>query len=161
MWFDLITWGSALCINGDMGTYVFSRNTDMFTFFRCKELQINPCYWHEKLIADSRFEPAKKFSKTRFENIIKGEFRNSCRENRIKIKDRKQVWADIEDNVLIAETEHDAHNFAGSFECENFNFQDFWEHDLTEFSYHFIWCLYAIVWGISVYDNNTKLAQRD
>ena len=34
MHFDLITWPGYLCYTGDMGTYVFSRLTDMFEFFR-------------------------------------------------------------------------------------------------------------------------------
>lgn len=31
--FDLITWPGVLAVNGDMGSYMFSRVTDMFTFF--------------------------------------------------------------------------------------------------------------------------------
>jgi hypothetical protein len=33
-----------------------------------------------------------------------------------------------------------------------FEFSDFWEHDLTEYTYHYIWCCYAIAWGIAEYD---------
>ena len=48
--FDLITRPGDLCVCGDMGTYVFQRVNDMFTFFRSEssELKINPDYWAEK-----------------------------------------------------------------------------------------------------------------
>ena len=35
-WFDLATWPGTLTINGDCGTYTFSRTTDMFEFFRSR-----------------------------------------------------------------------------------------------------------------------------
>lgn len=49
--FNLVTWPGHLCIEGDMGTYVFSRVPDMFAFFRdeySEELKINTRYWSEK-----------------------------------------------------------------------------------------------------------------
>ena len=39
------------------------------------------------------------------------------------------------------------------FECDGFQFQDVWEIDMKTFSYHFIWCCYAIAWGIQQYDS--------
>ena len=45
-WFDLITWPGSLTIKGDMGTWTFSRLTDMFEFFTG---HINTSYWAEKL----------------------------------------------------------------------------------------------------------------
>ena len=59
-WFDIVTYGGRLIIDGDMGTYVFARIEDMFDFFRTKKndwnynkdgLSINPSYWGEKLRA--------------------------------------------------------------------------------------------------------------
>ena len=40
--FDLVTWPGHLCYTGDMGTYVFERLPDMFTFFRMKEGVVDP-----------------------------------------------------------------------------------------------------------------------
>src|SRR4051812_7199267 len=54
MWFELVTWPGYLTISGDMGTWAFSRITDMFEFFRSRndgELEINSGYWSEKLQA--------------------------------------------------------------------------------------------------------------
>lgn len=50
-WFDVVTWPGSLAIRGDLNTaYVFSRTSDMFTFFRLRRSEtINPSYWAEKL----------------------------------------------------------------------------------------------------------------
>ena len=80
-YFDLITWPGHLCYTGDMGTYVFQRTTDMFAFFRQNygryhELKINPQYWAEKCISESRFgDGIKQYSRDKFEDAVKTEFR--------------------------------------------------------------------------------------
>lgn len=51
-WFDLVTWPGALTINGDCGTFTFSRLDDMFEFFRGS--YVNPQYWDEKVRAADR-----------------------------------------------------------------------------------------------------------
>ena len=37
-----------------------------------------------------------------------------------------------------------------------YEFTDFWEHNFQEYTYHYIWQLYAIVWGINVWDKSLK-----
>ena len=37
-----------------------------------------------------------------------------------------------------------------------FDMQDFWDYSNKEFTYHYIWILYAIVWGIGVYNDGKK-----
>ena len=63
-----------LVYSGDMGTFVFARTVDMFSFFRSgitpRGLEINEAYWHEKLEAvdrcdGSRTKGGKKYT-TRF-----------------------------------------------------------------------------------------------
>lgn len=66
-WFDLVTWPGTLAIKGGMGTFVFSRETDMFGFFRAGAGTINPGYWAEKL-PDGR-DSARKYD----EDILRAE----------------------------------------------------------------------------------------
>ena len=40
-----------------------------------------------------------------------------------------------------------------------FDMQDFWDYSNTDYTYHYIWILYAIVWGIQQY-NSEKEAQK-
>lgn len=55
--FDIVTWPGYLAVTGDMGTWTFSRITDMFEFFtdthfgRRDSFHINPGYWSEKFEA--------------------------------------------------------------------------------------------------------------
>ena len=53
-WFDLITIPGTLIFQGDGESYVFSRVTDMFEFFRGSPGRINPQYWSEKLTSTSQ-----------------------------------------------------------------------------------------------------------
>ena len=39
-----------------------------------------------------------------------------------------------------------------NFEYNGLTFNDFYEYNNTEYTYSFIWCLYAIVYGIKMYD---------
>ena len=48
-WFEIVTWPNALAIRGDMGSWMFSRVEDMYTFFRGDGQRISPRYWQEHL----------------------------------------------------------------------------------------------------------------
>ncbi len=165
--FDLITWSGHLCVTGDCGTFVFRRVEDMFGFFRMdsrdfsyksdRKLHINTGYWHEKVLAEERHGGCKKYSEDVFRDEIK-EWFDAWAEDQPKGLSA-EVWREIEDEVLsCSESEHDAMDAALSFHNEFFDFTDFWEVDLKEYTFDYIWCLYAIVWGISVYDQALEKA---
>lgn len=179
--FDLITWPGHLLITGDCGSFLFQRLEDMFEFFRTDrkptdELHINPQYWSEKLIATDcngrRGGAAVEFSKEKFEANIKrwfdDHFEEEIREDAEPDEDssshnsasvairkarRAAIWAEIKSDVLQhSDNEHRAAQAAYDFEHDGFSFQDFYEVDNTEYAFHFIWCAYAIAWGIRQYD---------
>jgi hypothetical protein len=61
----------------------------------------------------------------------------------------------IEDDVLswADDGEEKAREAAEDFEYGgNTVFNDFWETNLHEYTVRFIWCCYAISWGIRIYD---------
>ena len=166
-YFDLITWPGNLCCTGDTGTYVFSRVEDMFTFFRRKALEINPGYWSEKCFSQSIFgNGIRQFSKDVFESAITSEFKYYIEHKReyVDLTDREEikkfgtemraVWDDIKGSIFGAENEYEAMDSVYKYDGngEEWLFQDFWETTITEYTHHFLWCLYAIVWGISQYD---------
>ncbi|MFM0405253.1 hypothetical protein [Paraburkholderia dipogonis] len=179
--FDLITWTGHLLITGDCGSFLFRRLDDMFEFFRSDrkskdDLHLNPQYWSEKLIATDcngrRGGAATEFSKEKFEANIKrwfddhfefeiGEDAEPDEElvgnDPVSIAARKArrdaIWAKIESVVVShSDNEHQAAQAAYDFEHDGFNFQDFFEVDNSDYSFHFIWCAYAIAWGIKQYD---------
>lgn len=158
--FELVTWPNYLCITGDMGTYIFYRTYDMFNFFRSPKLKINPDYWSQKLQADDIHDKHKGFSREIFEARVWDfydqsieiyhdlefveDLRKCIQEEIISCSsDERSAYdaiADWPDNVSVPEDYEDI-------------FQDFFDGGGTEdYSYRFIWCLYAIVWGINKYD---------
>ena len=167
--FDLITWPGKLCYTGDMGTYVFQRLDDMFEFFRTdrdygrrngRQVYINPGYWAEKLIAvDSSGRhggSAEQFDSERFTEIVKRQLiewmrdRDRCQGAEMRHELREQVESGVLSYADHGESA--AMQAAMDFEHKGFQFVDFWEHRLKDWTYHFIWCCYAIAWGVEQYD---------
>jgi hypothetical protein len=82
-WFDLITVPGALIFRGDGESFVFSRFTDMFEFFRSGirkdgSLHINPHYWAEKLTSDR--DSVMKYDQNLFERQVKEYVADAIRE---------------------------------------------------------------------------------
>lgn len=176
MFFDLITWPGCLCYTGDMGTYVFRRLEDMFEFFRTdreynrnrgRELGINLSYWAEKLEAVDRSGSGgsyQEFSEDRFTRAVIGDLIQWIRSNayRTTKDERRELWTAVMQEVIGADGDSGgyrkqaaAHDFNHriNHDVGDFCFQDFWDHDVTEYTYRFVWCCYAMAWGIQQYDN--------
>ena len=162
MSFEVVTWPNYLAYAGDMGSYVFSRLEDMFQFFRTPEnyrsskgdvLAINPCYWGEKLQAHDHVDGYKKYSADLFRARIQD-----------WLDDRELVSPElleaVKDEVLCYadEGEDAARRAVHDFEHGDFQFHDFWEVDLKEHTGRYLWCCYALTWGIAQYDAH-KAAQ--
>ena len=183
-WFDLITWPGTLCVDGDMGTYVFRRLHDMFEFFRTDreyfertgragQLGINLGYWSEKLQAPAPRD-AQAYSADSFRQHVKEAFDNwvehskpdndeySTEAERDEFHDAKDtLWSGLSDDVLsyADDGEIRSHDAATGFSCDKvpgFRMDDCWEWDCREYKFHFIWCCYAIAWGIEKYDEAKK-----
>jgi len=160
--FTLITWPGHLCISGDMGTYVFARIHDMFDFFimdknnfnysKEKKLSINSGYWSEKVISIDKTSGIKEYSEELFQANIKEYFDTYWEEPEDCKTEKEKCWEKIKENVLFySDNEQTAYDAACNFEYNDFQFTDFWERSSQEYTYHYIWNLYAIVWGILTY----------
>jgi len=187
--FDLHTWPGYLCVSGDMGTYVFSRISDMFNFFIMGDNDfnskhvINPGYWAEKLQAvnsSGTLEAGcKKFSMETFKQNVKQEYDNFCEayldEDDESVSEAypedtqtyqqmlEELWECIEAEVLSCDENgvraYDAAmDFRWQSDCGKlkFDMEDFWEYDNTEYTFHYIWILYAIVHGIKEYNKSKE-----
>lgn len=156
--FDLVTWPGVLCIEGDCGSFIFSRLPDMFNFFggyEGDEIKINPSYWGEKLISISDKHHIKKFDREKFEKVIWDNFNDHEWES--------DEEGDISKNIVKETLKEDlenkefgfrsAHDYLYYFDKEGFTFIDSFEFDITQYTFHYIWNLYAIVWGIQTYYN--------
>lgn len=181
MHFDLVTWPGYLCYSGDMGCFVFSRRHDMFDFFRRgeKKHRIDFRYWAEKVEAADRGDGVEKYSHDKFtENIL--DYIKSHEESYAPDDDddeekkkhaaayaelREEVTCEVlstDDNPVraydaVIEFQHQGDEWR-NFHGENsvFEFHDFFEMDCTEYTHRFIWCCYALAWGIERYDKSKE-----
>lgn len=156
MQFDLITWPGSLCYTGDMGSYLFQRTEDMFRFFRADQIRtsprmartlfINPGYWSEKLQAVDRGDGFETYSPDRFRRVIN--------ERLDDVGASDSLRADVEDGVLCHadDGEYAARQAVEEYNNDHFQFSGFWEERLQDYTYRFIWCCYALAWGIKEYD---------
>ncbi|MEN7529276.1 hypothetical protein [Cupriavidus sp. DL-D2] len=166
-WFEILTWPGTLCIKGDMGTYVFSRLPDMFQFFRTDDrgdptkLYINKGYWAEKLQAVDcngyGRGSADRFSAENFKRRVVERFRDYCRDREVEHEMRRVMWEAIREDVLETADEGDATRAFDSLMAFHHAdhprlFEDCWEWNCKEYTFHFIWNLYGIAWAIRQYD---------
>lgn len=160
-YFDLVTWPGYLAIVGDAGDYVFSRTEDMFEFFGPKGARggfedarwgINPQYWSEKLQAPSP-RAAERYSYDLFRAHVIEWFENA----KIELEDyeaeelREELQRQVIDRSDVFDSENRAHAVLAEFECKGHRIHDSWEWNLREYDSRFLWCCWAIVWGVSQY----------
>ncbi len=151
LWFSIVTWPGCLTIHGDMGTWTFSRVTDMFMFFRDDNLRINADYWSEKLQHGTHGgrEGAKVFNEDRFREHLLAQLTNYYS---LEGEQLKEVTEALQNEVFCHDFRYDLLIAARDFKCGDFQFDSCELPDGKEYAYHFVWCLYAIVWGIQQYD---------
>lgn len=170
-WFDLVTWPGFLTICGDMGTWTFARVPDMFAFFRSSRgLEINASYWAEKLCRgthDGR-DGAKVWDDDLFRDRVleRLEDHDLTDEQKVFVRERfkEEIFSQSGEHFLL----HAAYEFHSCLDPEcielgfccnhekhrrhHFQFDSCELPDGKDYAFHFIWCLYAIVWGIQQYD---------
>lgn len=154
--FEIVTWPGHLSYSGDLGDYTFQRLDDMFKFFRGHD-EPNPSYWSEKLQSVDRHGGFAEFSQEIFMDHLKQDSKYWDYDNKEK---RKADQEDIEEYFQYFENEIEAKSAADSYISPfgGHRFVDFWEHDVTDYTYRFVFACYAIPWAIGKYDEY-KLAR--
>lgn len=160
--FDLITWPGYLCYTGDMGTYVFRRMEDMLAFFRNDNrdfnrggLSINPGYWGEKLEAIDNCDGYRQWSSHKFEQFIRDDFGGWLEDSELSDDQKTAATEQFESDVIraLGDGKEAAYLAARDFEFAGCSpFQDWWEVDTDDYSFRFLWCCYALAWGVQKYD---------
>ncbi|PAM73187.1 hypothetical protein CEK00_04890 [Stenotrophomonas maltophilia] len=184
--FDIVTWPGHLAISGDMGTAVFNRLHDMFEFFRAKPAEhekagglfVNDGYWAEKCVANDGEK--KEFSADLFRALVTRLFKEYV-EERADPEDPAdpddstpewvaRLWQELEREVLSDSEDHDALsnaiNAMSDFEPDDPDYSDFritdaWEYasSLQQYTFHFLWRLYAIARAVRAYDDAADAAE--
>lgn len=163
--FYLATWPGTLCIGGDMGTYVFQRNHDMFSFF-CRaeassDLDINPEYWGEKLAAIDAHSPEcsiYEYQQDLLVERLKRELVEYFKDNReMSSSQRRELREELEGELLgyLTGDYHEdvtaVRDYSSDISSLHQYFDESWEWRVKTLSSHYLWCCYAIVWSIGQY----------
>lgn len=185
-YFDLVTWPGHLTITGDCGSFHFARDTDMFGFFTAAgrdqmndpRFGINPQYWSEKL-QSPKPDGAERYSYEVYVEHVNEWLEETVAEMTLSEDDKKYLDADeiaeveteiaslraaVADQLLsdysdAVHSEHEAHRLLQDFEHGKHRLYDTWEWDLREYDWQFLWCCWAIVWGIQQYRAETESRQ--
>ncbi|WP_414616871.1 hypothetical protein [Stenotrophomonas muris] len=158
----------------------------MFEFFRAKPAEhekagglfVNDGYWAEKCVANDGDK--KEFSSRLFRDLVTRLFKEHV-EGRVDPDDLAdpdsstpewvaRLWQELEREVLNDSEDHDALSNAISamsdFEPQDPDYSDFritdaWEYasSLQQYTFHFIWRLYAIARAIRAYDDAAGAAE--
>ena len=175
--FDLVTWPGHLVITGDLQDYHFSRLPDMFQFFRDNpdrpHLRINPDYWSQKLVGGHGHQVAEQYSFQAFKESLVQQFWWS--REYIPEGMRAEVWRSIKEEILddyeVQESKDAAYRAASEYQFVHypprgprrvlFQFDDVYEWRFTEWDWHFLISLHAIVWGIVQWDTREHKTDAD
>lgn len=166
-WFDLVTWPGMLVITGDMGEYMFGWESDVFNLFRRTEGELDLYYWGKQLKTKNGH---KEFSFEKLKAFIETEIKEYFEDAQIQVSD--EVIERIKNDALH-ESGADSCSpvsqiqdiFRRLFEYEfnedgikfSFHYDALCDANFEKPSYHYIWCLYAIVWGIQQYNKQKEL----
>lgn len=161
--FDVLTWPGYLAIVGDTGHFVFSRVSDMFSFFESDAGRINPDYWSQKLQAP-RPDGAERYS----EDAARAAVLEWVRDLTDQLEDADleydeqgprggkaalRLYQAVRERILSYElyAEHEARRLIADFEHDGFYMDDAWEWSMREYDWQFLWCCHGIVWAIGQY----------
>ncbi len=148
--FNIVTVPGRLWYFGDMGSYTFCRLEDMFCFFRDRkpgELYINEGYWSSKLESYDR-DGVDEYDAEETRKLIL----EHCEDWSSEAKTELFEQVDIEANDGVDQLIRDLYDF----EHNGLSLQDCHEFICRRSTFRFVWCCYAIVWGIQQYDEAKK-----
>lgn len=156
--FDIVTWPGHLSIGGDLEGYVFARTPDMFEFFADSghSRGINPGYWGEKVVTHGGSHPEREYSPDLFKAVVVAEF---MQQRHWYPGESAEIFRAVRDFVLDEEYIHhgeSARSTLDRFEYQTasgkvFTFEDWYEWNISDWSWHFLRACHAIVWGIAQY----------
>lgn len=160
--FDIVTWPGWLAYTGDMGSFVFQRLPDMLEFFRRapeRLYQIDFRYWAEKCDAADKNDGLKEFDPEAFKREITEQRRKLIVKHGrdMDAGERAQMWEELGDvRDAAGDSEHTAitavqdWNFYVSGKRVRIDTDDF--PTCKRHTLRFLWCCYALAWGIQQYD---------
>jgi hypothetical protein len=134
-----------------MGSFVFNRLPEELE--HVGQAAINPDYWSEKLEAVDRAGGYREYSAEKFHIVVHDHLADMARSE--SDVDMAEIRRTVADEVLSVADEGEEAVRRALQDAEHLGveiFSDTWEWNFQEYTYRFIWCCYALVWGIAQYD---------
>ncbi len=158
MHYHITTRPGYLMFTGDMGSFVFQRTNDMFGFFRPQSgYYINPGYWGEKVeagvVSEFDIDTANSSVQSYLTNFLE-DLDLSDPEDREKSKQALEAVTSFISGTQ-GSGEVDFWNEINSWDADEaggMDLTDFFEAPTTKATFRYIWCCYAIVHAIKLYD---------
>lgn len=158
MHYIIITRPGYLVITGDMGSFTLSCTNDMFGFFRSEGgYRINPGYWGEKAEAVDTRKGLKKFSSDKAKQSLKSWLGDFVRDIDVNSSDARENIVDATDAILSVDCS-DVYAFVEAVRdfdpdiAGGLDLSDFDHAETDSYTYRYLWCCYAIVHAIKLYD---------
>lgn len=155
--YSIATWPGYLAIAGDVPTYIFSRESDMLTFFERCHGSPDPVYLSGKLSGEFK---TKRYSPEAFKKRVQEWLDEQVADLG---DDAREFLREAVQTELLSRApgfEEEARPLLESFSAESAymecrTIRDSYEWDLTEWDQNFLWCLWAIVAGVKQYREAT------
>ncbi|ODN41570.1 hypothetical protein [Piscirickettsia litoralis] len=159
MIFEIITWGDTLCINSIIGSYTFRCDLDMIEKFRKDNMpEVNPRSWvfivsSAPVIDNSACLP-RELDHEKLEAALKKQVYSSGHTE----EEKNKIWGEVETQILERATDlNDTRNLIAYFDSPfGFKFEEnseVYDVSISSYSYEYLWCLYAIQFAITKYDD--------
>lgn len=147
---SLTTWPGHLHIGGDLESFTFAREHDMFEFFNWGR-GINPHYWAEKITNRAASQATRMFSTEKATSATVQEF---LALRHYVDGPAAEAWDDLRYRVLDEIQNFDESLFQDAvyrWSYDGFEFTDTYEWDTQDWDHHYLIACHAIAWGIARY----------
>ncbi len=162
-YFDLVTWPGHLVVCGDLGDYHFSRTRDMTEFFapsgarggfEDRRWGVNLYYWGEKLLGG---RPGRAGAMSYSHDAFRAQLYSWAAKEAAHNADCEMYPGLLQEALEREVLDEHTHSMDEALERlrdvedeigERLWSDDAWEWDLREFDASYVWCCWAIVWGL-------------
>lgn len=149
---SLVTWPGYLTIVGDLESFTFSREHDMFDFFAHDRGRINPHYWAEKITNDDARKATRKFCSEKARAAVVEDF---LQQRHYRTGEAADAFRDLRYHVLDQIEHLDETEFYGEANSWRYfggwEFEETYEWDVQDWDVHYLYACHAIAWGVNKY----------
>lgn len=159
--FQITSLPSRLIISGDMGDYIFARSDDDMFYWVGRDVnEINPNYMSAKVVSIDRRCGLSVFDHNVLKQVVYESVEERMEDQPINDRDKAFIYDKVNRMLSRCETEEQAYHELREFllKVEDkyldyliIKFDEAWEWDFTRLSDNFLWCCYALAWGIDQY----------